>query len=420
MLLERLVGDVEALDEVGGRDLGLGPLAAAVEQVGEESLEDAEPLGRDGAGEALRLPGLVARELVRDRRRPPGMRLRDALQRALDLGPQLRRLERSGAAFLAQDPRGEQRQAGVLGDEDAVVEPARSSVHALDPPGRVVRDFDPRLAGDVADLPVRAAAVVVDVEVLGDAEVALTSGREPDVAPHARHPELLAPSVLEVLADHVPGAVLRQQRVWVDRALALLVAVDRPVLEPDGALLRDRRLELRQPARHLGRVVGVADVDALGRLRRRRIETGAAEGEVLKREPERLGVGELALEQVEAGLQRRQLVVGQLELGEEVALGAQGVQLLARELVALRVERHTEADQLRSVGVEAPREGLVRHLGVALDVLLHVARRDRPPLGHQERHERELADQLVGVVRHEGLLCRIAVGRRQPRPPREV
>ena len=247
----------------------------------------------------------------------------------------------------------------------------------------------------------------------GTPEVALAPGREPDVAAHARDAELLAPLVLQILADHVPDAVLGQQRVGVDRALALLVAADRPVVELHRALLGDRRLELREAARHLGRVVGIAHVHPLGGVGRRRVEPGPAEREVLEREPQRLRVRELALEQVEARLQRREVVVGQLELGQEVPLGAQRVELLAGELVALRVERDAEADQLRAVGVEAARERLVGHLRVALDVLLHVARGERPPLGHQERDERELTDQLVGVVRHPRLFCPIPRGLRR-------
>ena len=94
----------------------------------------------------------------------------------------------------------------------------------------------------------------------------------------------------------------------------------------------------------------------------------AAEREVLEREPQRLGVREAALEQVEAGLERRELVVVEVERRQEVALGAEGVELLAGELVALRVERHAEPDELGPVGVEAPGERLVAHLLVALDV----------------------------------------------------
>ena len=60
--------------------------------------------------------------------------------------------------------------------------------------------------------------------------------------------------------------------------------------------------------------------------------------------------------------------------------------------------------QLGAVGVEAPGERLVRHLRVALDIPLHVPRGQRPALGHQKRHQRELADQLVGVVTHPARL----------------
>src|SRR6185295_13369441 len=102
---------------------------------------------------------------------------------------------------------------------------------------------------------------------------------------------------------------------------------------------------------------------------------------------------------VERGLERGELLVLELELGEEVLLRAERVELFARELVTLRLERNPERQQLGAVGVEAPREGLVRHLLVALDVLLHVAGGQRSPLRHQEGHQRELADQLVSVVR---------------------
>ena len=144
----------------------------------------------------------------------------------------------------------------------------------------------------------------------------------------------------------------------------------------------------------------------VGGLGRRVAEAGAAEREVLQREPQRLGVRELPLEQVQARQERGELVVGELELRQEVVLGAERVELLAGELVPLRVERDAERDQLGPVGVEAPREGLVGHLRVALDVALHVACRQRPALRHQEGDERELPDQLVGVVRQGGELTR--------------
>ena len=130
-------------------------------------------------------------------------------------------------------------------------------------------------------------------------------------------------------------------------------------------------------------------------------EPRPAEREVLQREPERLGICELPLERIERGLQRGQLVLLQVELVEEVVLRAERVELLARELVPLGHERDAERGELGAIRVEAARERLVRHLGVPLDVPLHVAGGQRPPLGHQERDEGELPDQLVGVVRHE-------------------
>ena len=207
---------------------------------------------------------------------------------------------------------------------------------------------------------------------------------------------------------------MRQQRVGVDGALPLDASRDRPVLELDRPLLRNRRLHLAQPARELGGIVGIADLDALGDLGRRVPEAGAAEREVLEGETERLGVGELALEEIQARLEGGELVVRELELGEEVVLRAQRVELLAGELVALRLERHAEREQLRAVGVEAPRERLVRHLGVPLDILLDVARRQRAPVRHQEGDERELPDQLVGVVRHRRASLSLAARRERP------
>ena len=196
------------------------------------------------------------------------------------------------------------------------------------------------------------------------------------------------------------GAGLGEERVRVDGALARAVARDRPVRELDGALLRDGALELRQAARHLVRVVGVAHLDPQGALGRGLELRRPAEREVLEREAQRLRVGELAVEEVERDLEGGELLVVEVELGQEVLLGAERVELLAGELVPLGVERHAERDQLAAVGVEAAREGLVRHLRVALDHGLDLARGQRAALRHEEGDERELPDQLVGVVRH--------------------
>ena len=147
-----------------------------------------------------------------------------------------------------------------------------------------------------------------------------------------------------------------------------LRALRAQVAELDRPLLRDRGLELRQAAGELGGVVRRAHAHALGRLGRRLREPGAPEREVLEREPERLRVGELALEVVERGLERRELVVVELEPVEEVVLRAERVQLFAGELVALRLEGHAERGELGAIGVEPARERLVGHLRVALDV----------------------------------------------------
>ncbi len=325
------------------------------------------------------------------------MRGRDGLEPLGDLVDQLRRRERPRASVLAQDPGRELLQVGVRRAEDVLLDLAAAD-GALDPPGGVRVELDLGLALHVAELPALAAAERGRVEIVGRAEVALAAGGEPDVSAHARNPECAQVVAVEVEPDQVPGALLRQKRVRVDRALGLGVSRDRPVAELDRALLRDRVLELRQPPGHLDRVVGVDQLDAYGALGRRLVLAGPAERQVLKREPQRLGVGELPFEQVERRLERGQLVLLQLQLGEEVLLGAQGVELLAGELVALRMERHPEGDQLGAIGVEAAREGLVRHLRVALDIRLHVPRGDRPALRHEKGDERELADELVGVV----------------------
>ena len=61
---------------------------------------------------------------------------------------------------------------------------------------------------------------------------------------------------------------------------------------------------------------------------------GAAEREVLQREPQRLGVGELAVEQVQAVGSAASSCVVEVERRQEVLLLAQRVELLAGELVA--------------------------------------------------------------------------------------
>src|SRR6185295_19380266 len=200
---------------------------------------------------------------------------------------------------LAQDPGSELRQRRVSGHEDAVLQLSGVAECALDPPCRVPRELDPRLAHDVADLPRRPAAVLVDVELRRNPEVAFATCRETDVTPDPRDAERADVLAVEILADHVPAAVVGEEAVGIDGAFGLPVAGDRVVRELDRALLRDRALELPEAPGHLGRVIGVGNLHAYCCVRCWLAEAGASECEVLEREAERLRIGELSLEEVE-------------------------------------------------------------------------------------------------------------------------
>jgi hypothetical protein len=97
-----------------------------------------------------------------------------------------RGLERHRAALLTEDPAGQHLERRVLGHEDAVLDAVpRACVLALNPPGGVGRDGDPGLAQGVPELPFGTAAELLDVEALGDAEVALAPGGEADLGADA-------------------------------------------------------------------------------------------------------------------------------------------------------------------------------------------------------------------------------------------
>jgi hypothetical protein len=119
---------------------------------------------------------------------------------------------------------------------------------AVDPPGGVPGDLDLGLALRLADLPGWALPVGLGVESVGEAEIALATRREPDLAAHARHAERLDLVIVQIEADDVPLPAVEEQRVRIDGALPLLLAHDRPVLELQRPVLRDRALELGQPA----------------------------------------------------------------------------------------------------------------------------------------------------------------------------
>ena len=254
----------EALEQLRRRDLGVALLAARGEEVGEQRLQDARTARAPRPGGALDC-SVAARAPAP--RAPVSAALPSCRSRTRRSAVATSRCSSSGSSGTARPSWRSTHEASwgmrrVLGDEDAVLEPARRAVRAPHPPGRVAAHLDPRLADDVADLPRRPAAVQLDVEVGGRAEVALAPRRELDVAADARDAERADVVAVEVVPDDVPDAVVGHQRVRVERPLALLVARDRPVLELHRPLLRDRALELRQPPRHLGGVVGIEHLDA--------------------------------------------------------------------------------------------------------------------------------------------------------------
>ena len=87
---------------------------------------------------------------------------------------------------------------------------------------------------------------------------------------------------------------------------------------------------------------------------------------------------------------------------EVEVLRAQRVGLLLAAGVDRLVDGQLDAERLElgAVRVEAARERVLVHAAVALDVAPDLERRDRPALGHQVRDERQLPDQLLGVLRH--------------------
>jgi hypothetical protein len=202
--------------------------------------------------------------------------------------------------------------------------------------------------------------------------------------------------------DQVELAAAVEQVVGVHLALLLGVAADRVVVEHDRLAAEDRGLDLRQPLRQLAasgpRRDRQRDAALLGRVEWR----GFPPGQLLERQPQRLRVGELAVEERQRGPERAELLVRELDRRQVEVLGRQRVVLrlvvaLGR-LVDLQVD--PERLELGAIRVEAPREGLVVHLRVALDVLLDLEGRHRPPLRHQERDQRQLPDELLSVLRH--------------------
>src|SRR5438034_5010605 len=228
MLFERLGRDVEALADVRGRDHGVRLVAAAVEEIREQRLQEPEALGRDRARRPLLLVGSGFRGLRCDPRGPLRVALLDEIEVRAHLAPQLRRRERHRPPILAQDPGRELPEVRVASDEDTVLDPPVATEQPVHPPRRVAGDLDLRLALRIADLPRRALTIVLGIEAFREPEVSLAACGEPNLAADPRHAERLYPVVVEVEPDDVPLAAVKEQRVRIERALALLVAHDRP------------------------------------------------------------------------------------------------------------------------------------------------------------------------------------------------
>ncbi len=259
--------------------------------------------------------------------------------------------------------------------------------------------------GDVerlAELPVGAARVGARVEVLGAAEVVLGLGRVGDLAADAREPEHADRLALVRVPEQVELPALEQQVVGVHAACADLVALHRVVVEDDRLVAEDRRLDLRQARRELVAAGGGGDPQRHRALLGRAQRAGAPPGDLLQRQAQRLGVGEFAVEQAQRGLQRRELLVGEGDRRQMEVLGSQRVVLLLGGAVGGTLDRELDAQRLElgAVGVEAPRERVLVHAAVTLHVAPDLQRRDGPALGHQVGDQRQLADQLLGVLGH--------------------
>ena len=257
----------------------------------------------------------------------------------------------------------------------------------------------------LAELPRGAAGVVARVELLARraAEVVLGLRRVRDLAAHPRQAEDAQRVAVVGAAQEVELPALEEQVVRVDLAGPRLVALHRVVVEEDRLAAEDRGLDLREALRQLlaaGRG-GDAQRDRLllGLAERAR----AAPRQLLQRQAQRLGVGELPVEQRQRGAERGELAVGERDRGEVELLRAQRVVLLLGDGVGRPVHRELDAErfELGAVGVEPARERILVHAAVALDVAADLQRGDGAALGHQVRDERQLPDELLGVLRHE-------------------
>ena len=206
-------------------------------------------------------------------------------------------------------------------------------------------------------------------------------------------------------ADEVELAALVEQLVGIDAARAEVVALHRVVLEHDRLAAEDRGLDLRQAVGDVVAAGGAGDSERDGVLLGGGQRARPAPRDLLKREPERLGVGEFAIQELERRPQSGQLRVGELDRRQMEVLRRQRVGLLLDLAVDRLLDRQHDPErlELRAIRVEAACERVLVHHAVPLDVAPDLVRGHGPTLRHQVRDQRQLADQLLGVLRHPAI-----------------
>ena len=318
------------------------------------------------------------------------------------------------AAAEVERPRDQQPRDRVVGAVDAAavlgrLERAVGAVLALHVPRDVLGDLDLRRADRVAELPRDAAGELARIEVGGTLEVVLGLGRVGDLAADARELEHAHRFALARVSDEVELPSFEQEVIGIDLALSRLPTLHRVVLELDPLAAVDRGVDLRQAGGEVGAAGrgGDAEADRLARVGPERAR--AAPGDLLQREPQRLRVRELAVEQRERGLQRRALGVGERDRRQMERLGRERVVLLLAESVGRLVDREVDPErvELRAVRIETSGEGILGHVRVALDVAPDLRCRYRTPFGHQVGDQRQLPDQLFRVLRQTARHLRV-------------
>ncbi len=399
----RMLARVTSRAKRSGRMAASGrlPLPAS----GASSSPERRRLGARGHGHPAR------RQLVGDLRLA-GVALDDQRDALAQLGDEVRRAGDPRVVAQPERPGDQLAGIGIARDEQPVVGVGVLSGPDLSVAAEVTFDLpsdalaDPHLgrADRFAELPVDAIGVAPWIEVVGPLEVVLGLGGVADLAADPREPEDANRRALVGAADDVELAALVEQLVWVDLARADLVALHRVVVEDDRLAAEDRRLDLRQAQRDVVAARRPGDPERDGVLLGCVERAGPAPRDLLEGEAQRLGVGKLAIEQLQGGAQGGQLLVGERDRRQMEVLGRQRVVLLLDQPVDGLLDRQHDAQglQLGAVGVETASERVLVHDAVSLDVTPDLRRRHRPPLGHQIRDQRELTDQFLGVLGHRG------------------